>query len=91
MLVAAFPGISSKQLCDWLDMQPAALSRNIKSLSQYKDSKSGEIKGHQLLEARPSLEFGRQFAYTLTAKGAKLMQKMGLTVKEGGDERLQKR
>jgi len=89
MLVAVFPDIVSKDLCSWLNMLPAGLSRNIKRLSQYK-GKDGQIYGYNLMEARPSLDSGRQFSYRLTDKGVELIKKLGLTVKEGGDVRLQK-
>lgn len=80
-LVGRFPGITSKQLVQYINLHPAALSRSFKVLSQrYERDRKGNkvLKGHNLIEVRPSLEGGRQFAYYLTDQGTQLMKKVGL-------------
>lgn len=64
-------GITSLDLADYMGMPQGSLSRNLKKLSLYKDSK-GDLRGFDLITSRPDYENRRTLALYLTDKGRKL-------------------
>lgn len=64
-------GITTLELSDYLDMPQGSLSRNLKKLGIYKNSK-GEKAGFDLVQARPDYENRRTLAVYLTDRGRRL-------------------
>lgn len=78
MLIAHEPGISSKEIIQTLDIHPAALSRNIKTLSVWyqTDKKTGkEIeRGYDLIKSEVDPRERRALQYYLTKHGKEVVE-----------------
>lgn len=64
-------GINMKDLAEYLEMPQGSLSRNVKKLSVYRNSKGNKV-GFDLIEAKPDYENRRTLALYLTEKGREL-------------------
>jgi DNA-binding MarR family transcriptional regulator len=76
MLICAEDGITQTELSKKADMPQATVSRNIRVLSVTFDKEAKELKGYDLVEAKPDLYERRRLACFLTKKGLKLRDKM---------------
>ncbi len=74
-------GINMIELADYLDSPQGSLSRNIKKLSKFKNSK-GEMDGFNLIELRQDYENRRTYALYLSEKGRKLRADLNKKLKE---------
>lgn len=70
--VATEPGITMPELSKRLKMSSASISKNIRSLSRFKEEK--EIKGYDLVFTTPSLDDRRRFSVYLTRTGEKWVE-----------------
>jgi len=75
LAVAEREGQEMQELAQTVDKPQGSLSRNIKKLSIYKDSK-GNRAGFDLLDVKPSFENRRALAVYLSDRGRKLRAKI---------------
>lgn len=74
-------GITSLELAEYLDKPQGSLSRNLKKLSLYKNSK-GDMRGFDLIQTRPDYDNRRTLAIYLTDKGRKLKAELKKTLED---------
>lgn len=73
LLICTNPGCTSGEIKSQLNMTAGALSRHFKTLSQWRDPKTKEIKGFDLIYGEPSLENRKEFCYYLTRLGDEVL------------------
>ena len=59
-----------------LNMPQGSVSRNVRMLSRFTDSKKGSFRGYDLVETRPDMYERRRLSVSLTEKGKKLVAKI---------------
>jgi DNA-binding MarR family transcriptional regulator len=71
-------GITMPDACKKLGMGQTSVSKNAKMLSRYAEERGGqmEIKGYELIEARPDLWERRRLRMTITPKGIDVLKKI---------------
>lgn len=66
-----------------LKMPQGSVSRNIQKLSRYRERRSGEILGYNLLHTERDLEYPNRVAVTLTPLGKEVRDKLIQIMEEG--------
>jgi len=71
-------GITMPEACVKLNMGQTSVSKNAKALSRYAEDRGGimQIRGYDLIDARPDLLERRRLRMTITKKGQGVVKKL---------------
>lgn len=88
LVVAKENGITQHAISTRLGMPAGSVSRNVKMLSQWAERRDGNlvIKGYNLFDTRPDIEYRNRMAVFLTPRGFEVLEALDKIFTELTDE-----